>query len=136
MDDPALLVVRRCYEAIAARDLGSFVGVLAPECIMHEAGDGVVPHAGAYRGKAEIAGVFRRLSELSGGSGRFELQHLFSNGAGQVISIHRNLGSRPDGRSLDTQEALLFTVEDGLVTSVRNFYDDFDDVAAFWTDGE
>lgn len=37
-------------------------------------------------------------------------------------------GRRPDGRVLDSQEALFFGVVDGLVTSVRNYYRDTDEV--------
>jgi len=131
--DPAMNTVRGCYEALARRDLGAFVALLADDCVMYEAGGSDIIHSGVYRGLSEITGVFQRLSQLSDGSGHFELQDLFSDGAGAVVSVHRNLARRPDGRTLDTREALLFQVQDGKVTSVRNFYDDMSEVGRFWS---
>jgi ketosteroid isomerase-like protein len=131
--DPAMNTVRGCYEALARRDVAAFVALLAADCVMYETGGQDVPHSGVYRGPAVMTAVFQRLSELSEGSGRFELQDLFSDGAGAVVSVHRNLARRPDGRTLDTREALLFQVEDGHVKSVRNFYGDMSEVARFWS---
>jgi ketosteroid isomerase-like protein len=131
--DPALKTVRECYEALARGDLRAFVARLADDCIMHEAGESDIPHSGVYRGVNEISGVFQRLARLSDGTGRFELQDLFADGAGAVVSVHRNLARRPDGRTLDTREALVFDVRDGKVTSIRNFYDDMSQVARFWS---
>jgi uncharacterized protein len=131
--DPAMNTVRACYEALARRDLAAFVALLADDCVMYEAGGSDVPHSGTYRGRRELIAVFQRLSELSDGSGRFELQDLFSDGVGAVVSVHRNLARRPDGRTLDTREALLFHVEDGQVKAVRNFYADISEAARFWS---
>ena len=125
--------VRGCYEALDRRDLGAFMALLDDDCVMYEAGGADIIHSGVYQGLSEIAGVFQRLSQLSEGSGRFELQDLFSDGAGAVVSVHRNLARRPDGRTLDTREALLFQVQDGKVKSVRNFYDDMSAVGRFWS---
>jgi ketosteroid isomerase-like protein len=131
--DPAMNTVRGCYEALACRDLRAFVALLADDCVMYEAGGPDVLHSGIYRGPAEIIAVFQRLSELSDDSGRFELQDLFSDGSGAVVSVHRNVARRSDGRTLDTREALLFQVEDGRVKAVRNFYSGMDEVARFWS---
>ena len=132
--DPPMDTVRACYDALARRDLAAFVALLAEDCVMFEAGGPDIPHSGTYRGRAEIVAVFQRLSELSDGSGRFELQDLFSDGAGAVVSIHRNHARRPDGRTLDTREALLFHVQVGRVKSVHNFYADIGEAANFWSD--
>jgi uncharacterized protein len=131
--DPAMDTVRNCYDALDRRDLQGFVALLADDCVMYEAGGPDIVHSGAYRGPAEIIAVFRMLSELSEGTGRFELQDLFSDGSGSVVAVHRNAARRPDGRALDTREALLFQVDDGRVTAVRNFYRDMDEVARFWS---
>jgi uncharacterized protein len=131
--DPALNTVRGCYEALARRDLGAYVALLADDCVMYEAGGADIIHSGVYRGLGEMTGVFQRLSQLSDGSGRFELQDLFSDGVGAVVSVHRNLARRPDGRTLDTREALVFQVQDGKVRSVRNFDGDMSEVARFWS---
>jgi hypothetical protein len=133
-EDEAMSTVRRCYEALGSRDLPAFLALLDPQCVMYETGGGAIPHAGVYRGRGEMADLFQRLSELSGGSGTFELQDLFADGEGGVVSVHRNTGHRPDGRILDSREALLFGVVDGLVTSVRNYYRDTAEAAAFWQD--
>jgi hypothetical protein len=126
--------VRACYDALARRDLQGFVALLADDCVMYETGGPEVPHAGVYRGASEMTAVFGRLSDLSEGTGRFELEDLFADDGGAVVAVHRNLARRPDGRTLDTREALLFQVVDGRVVSVRNFYDDTTVVARFWAD--
>ncbi len=131
--DSAMDTVRSCYDALDRRDLRTFVALLADDCVMYEAGGPDIVHSGIYRGPAEIIAVFQRLSELSEGSGSFELQDLFSDGSGSVVAVHRNVARRSDGRALDTREALLFQVDDGRVKAVRNFYSDMDEVARFWS---
>lgn len=133
-ENESMSTVRRCYEALANRDLPAFLALLDPQCVMYETGGAEIPHSGVYRGRGEMAAHFQRLSELSDGTGGFELEGLFADGEGGVVSVHRNTGRRPDGRVLDSREALLFGIVDGMVTSVRNYYRDTDEVAAFWHD--
>jgi hypothetical protein len=60
------------------------------------------------------------LAVLTEGTGRFTLEELFSDGDGYVVAVHRATGSRPDGRTIDTREAMVFRVEDGRIRSVQN----------------
>ena len=82
----------------------------------------------------DIMAMLGNLSMLTGGTGKFTLEDLFSDGDGYVVAVHRATGNRPDGRSIDTREAMVFRVEDGLIKSVRNCYDDPSKGIAFWSE--
>jgi ketosteroid isomerase-like protein len=74
------------------------------------------------------------LSALTEGSGKFTLEDVFSDGAGNAVAVHRVTARRPDGRTIDAREAMIFHVEDGRIRSVRNCYDDLSKGIAFWSE--
>jgi ketosteroid isomerase-like protein len=74
------------------------------------------------------------VESFASSAGTFALEDLFSDGAGNVVAVHRATGTRPDGRSIDTREAMVFRVEDGCIASVRNCYDDVSKGIAFWSE--
>ena len=54
------------------------------------------------------------------------------DGAGHVAVLTRISGTRPDGRTFDDTQILLFTLEDGRVRTVDQFVGDPTAVTAFW----
>jgi ketosteroid isomerase-like protein len=49
-----------------------------------------------------------------------------------VISIHSATAER-NGETLTSREALRFTIADGKVVEIQDFFDDLDRVDAFWS---
>ena len=52
--------------------------------------------------------------------------------AGHVAVLTRVSGSRPDGRTFDDTQLILFTLDTGLIRSVDQFIGDPSAVTAFW----
>jgi ketosteroid isomerase-like protein len=94
----------------------------------------ISPHAGEHKGPIAIMSMLGTLAAHTEGSGKFFLEDLFSDGAGHVVAVHRATARRPDGRTIDAREAMVFHVEDGLIRSVRNCYDDLSKGVAFWSE--
>ena len=133
-DDSATETVRRSYEAMISGDVATLMAQFAQDCAWHEAGGRDVPHSGVHQGPIEIMTMLGNLSVLTEGTGKFDLEDLFSDGAGHVVAVHRATARRPDGRTIDAREAMVFYVEDGLIRSVRNCYDDLSKGIAFWSE--
>jgi uncharacterized protein len=133
-DDPTVETIRRSYEAMVDGDVETLMAQFADDCTWHEAGAPDIPHAGVHKGPADIMNMLGSLSARSEGSGKFILEDLFSDGAGHVVAIHRVTARRPDGRTIDAREAMIFDIEDGLIRSVRNCYDDLAKGRAFWSE--
>jgi len=133
--DPSKETIRRSYEAMIAGDVATLMAQFADDCVWHEAGAPAIPHAGDHKGPGDIMAMLGNLSALTEGSGKYTLEDLFSDGDGYVVAVHRASGHRPDGRSIDTREAMVFHVENGLIKSVRNCYDDLSKGIAFWSEG-
>ena len=55
-----------------------------------------------------------------------------TDGEGRVAVLTGVSGSRPDGRSFDDRQVLLFTIDRGRVRAVDQFIGDPQAVAAFW----
>jgi ketosteroid isomerase-like protein len=58
---------------------------------------------------------------------------VLTDGHGHVAVTTRIRATRPDGRSFDDEQILLFTIEDGRVRSVEQHVGDPTAVTAFWS---
>ena len=87
--------------------------------------------AGTYRGRTEIFRFLGRLPKLTGGTYRSTVVDVLASeerGAG----LYRAQGER-EGRSIDIDQVLLFTIRDGIVTEVLALPSDPAAFEAFWT---
>jgi ketosteroid isomerase-like protein len=133
-DDPSIKTIRRSYEAMVAGDVATLMAQFGDDCVRYEAGAPDIPHAGEHKGPVATMSMLGGLSALTEGSGKFLLEDVFSDGAGHVVAVHRATARRPDGRAIDAREAMIFQVEEGLIRSVRNCYDDLSKGVAFWSE--
>jgi len=86
--------------------------------------------AGTYRGRSEIFRFLARLPKLTGGTYRSDfLDALVSEERG--AGLYRARGER-EGRTIDIDQLLLFTIRDGLVTEVLALPSDPAAFEAFW----
>ena len=127
VEDNARLV-RRIMEAFADKQGLALRDCFAEDAVWHVPGDGVM--SGTYRGRAEIFRFLARLPKLTGGTYRTTFIDALaseSRGAG----LYRAMGER-EGRTLDIEQLLLFTISDGLVTEVLALPSDPAVFEAFW----
>jgi hypothetical protein len=81
--------------------------------------------------KSAINAYLGESAELTGGTLRAVPQSLMADGAGRVSVLTRVSATRPDGRSFDDPQVVLFTLDGDRVRSVDQFLGDPRAVAAF-----
>jgi uncharacterized protein len=125
-----LEVVRRGYAAFSAGDTATLSELFAPD-VVHVV-PGSSPLAGAHKGPQNVLAMYGKLAELSGGTVRVELEDVLSDGGDRVIAIHRASAER-NGQTLAEREALLFTIVDGKVAEIQDFFADIERNDSFWS---
>ena len=123
-------LVRKGYAAFSAGDGETLAALMSPD-VAHIV-PGSSPVSGAHKGIQNVLAMYGQLGELSAGTMKVDLQDVVSDGGNRVIAIHRSTATRPDGRSMSMQEALLFTISDGKVVEIQDFFSDIAASDAFW----
>lgn len=123
-------LVRRGYAAFNAGDADTLIEVFAPDIVHAIPGSSAI--AGTHKGTQDVLALYGRLAELSAGSVRVELEDVLSDGGNRVIAIHRTTAER-NGQTMSEREALLFTIVDGKVTEIQDFFTDIDSFDSFWS---
>ena len=88
--------------------------------------------SGVHSGVAGIMSYLGESFQLAAGTLRAVPQTMMSDGAGHVAVLVRLTAARPDGRSLDSAQMVLFTVDGDRIRSIDQFVGDPPAVAAFW----
>jgi hypothetical protein len=116
-----LETVRKGYAAFSSGDMDTLMS------LYHDDAVHIVPGAsqisGAHKGKENILGLYGRLFELSGGTMQLQLDHVLTDGGNRVVSIH-TASLEKDGATITQTEALLFTLVDGKVVEIQDFFGD------------
>jgi ketosteroid isomerase-like protein len=123
-------LVSRIMDAFANKEGFKLRDCFAEDAIWHVPGDGVM--SGTYRGRAEIFRFLARLPKLTDGTYRSTFIDALASeerGAG----LYRARGER-EGRSIDIDQLLLFTIRDGVVTEVLALPSDPAAFEAFWAE--
>jgi ketosteroid isomerase-like protein len=128
--DTGVDAVRASFQAVAAGDLAGFAAVFHPDATWNHRNDDRL--GGIKKGVEAIVGFLGESMELTEGTLRPVPEILMPDGAGHVAVLTRISGTRPDGRSFDDAQILLFTLEEGRVRSVDQFIGDPTAVTAFW----
>jgi len=123
-------VVRAVFQAFADADLGALGGLLHADATWHHRNDD--PLGGVHRGSAAIAAYLAQSAQLTAGTLRAVPQSYLADGQGRVGVLVRLSAARPDGRSMDGPQLVLFTLDGGRVRSIDQFVGDPAAVAAFW----
>jgi len=123
-------VVRAVFQAFADADPGALGGLLHADATWHHRNDD--PLGGVHRGSAAIAAYLAQSAQLTAGTLRAVPQSYLVDGQGRVGVLVRLSAARPDGRSMDGPQLVLFTLDGGRVRSIDQFVGDPAAVAAFW----
>jgi ketosteroid isomerase-like protein len=127
-DDANAALVRRIFDAFARREGFALRGLFAEDALWSVPGRGVM--AGTYRGRDEIFRFLGRLPKETDGTYGSELVDVLAS-PGRAAALYRARGTRR-GRTLELDQVLLFTVEDGLVTRVLALPSDPEAFEEFW----
>jgi len=117
-------------EAFASKEGFALRDCFAENAVWHVPGSGVM--SGTYRGRSEIFRFLARLPKLTDGTYRSTfLDALASEERG--AGLYRARGER-NGRTIDIDQVLLFTIRDGVVVEVLALPSDPAAFDAFWAD--
>ncbi len=122
------VLVEHIFDAFARRDGFALRGVFAPDAVWRVPGSGTM--AGEFSGPDAILRFLGRLPKETNGSYRSTLIDVLVS-EGRAAALYRASGTR-DGRTLDIDQVLLFTIEDGVVRSVLALPSDPAAFEAFW----
>ena len=121
-------IVRRIFDAFARKEGLALRGLFAEDAVWTVAGHGVM--AGTYRGREAIFRFLAKLPKETGGTYRSELIDVLASDD-RAAALYRARGTRY-GRTLELEQVLLFTLQDGLVARVLALPSDPDAFEAFW----
>jgi uncharacterized protein len=122
-------IVRRGYAAFSAGDMDTLTALFKPD-IVHSV-PGTNQLAGDHKGTQEVLTMYGSIFELSDGTANIELEDVLSDGADRVIAIHKSTATR-NGVTRSARDALLFTIENGKVASIQDFFADLAEEDNFW----
>ena len=121
--DKNLETVRAGYAAFVSGDMETLMSLYNDDAVHIVPGSSKV--SGAHKGKDGILSLYGALFELSNGTLRIQLDHVLSDGGDRVVSIHTS-SLEKDGENFTQTEALLFTLVNGKVAEIQDFFADID----------
>jgi hypothetical protein len=123
-------VVRAGFAAFAQGDLAAFGEMFHPDATWNHRNDDRL--GGIHDGRDGILAFVSESGRLTSGTLRAAPTSVMADGEGRVAVVTQVSGTRPDGRSFDDMQILLFVVENERVRSVDQFIGDSAAVTAFW----
>jgi uncharacterized protein (TIGR02246 family) len=130
-EHPNAARAREGFERFVQGDLPALLGLFADDAVWHVPGSMAL--SGAHRGRDAIVAFLRGTAELTAGTYRVELLWTVADDD-HLAAVYRATGERPDGRTLDVEQALLVELDDGRWKVVRAQPLDQAAFDAFWND--
>lgn len=123
MSQENVATVRRLYEAFAAGDVPTVLGLMSPDIVWEEAENFPYADNNPYRGpEAILTGVFGRLGTEWDGFGAHPEE--FLDAGDTVVVLGRYSGTCvATGKAMNPQMAHIFRVADGRITGVQQYVD-------------
>ena len=122
-------LVRRGYAAFSAGDMETLTELFAEDAVWYAPGSS--PISGEKKGRDAILAFFGELMTLSNGTLKVTVQDVVA-GPEHTIGLQRNYAER-NNRTDDQDAVLVFTIRDGRVTAVQEFFEDTARDDHFWS---
>ncbi|MGX7677552.1 nuclear transport factor 2 family protein [Jatrophihabitans sp. DSM 45814] len=122
-------LVRRGYAAFSAGDMATLSSLFADDAVWNVPGSGSL--SGAKKGREAILGFFGELMSRSNGTVSVTVDDIVG-GEEHTFGLSHNHAER-GGNVLDQTAVLVFSVRDGQVTEVNEFFEDTTASDAFWS---
>ena len=123
-------VVRAGFEAFGRGDLAAFAEQFEPDATWNHRNPDRL--GGVHAGIDAIIAFLQESGRSTAGTLRAVPTAMMADGDGHVCVLTRVSGTRPDGRTFDDAQVLVFTVEGERVRSVDQYIGDPPAVTAFW----
>ncbi len=127
--DENVAIMQRAYDAFNTGDLDTLVEIFDESIVWHLPGRSSM--AKDYESRDATLAYFGQLGELTGGTFRAELQ-LLLGADDRVVGIQRSTADK-DGKHLDVDNCIVFTLKDGRVIDGREHFEDLYAWDEFWS---
>lgn len=122
-------LVRRGFEAFAARDMATLAQIFHPDARWRSAPSGVI--GGDRNGRDDVFAMFAQLGAESNGS--FASVPNTMAASGNTVFARCIATGQRNGKRLETEQVLVFTIDDGKVRELSLFSLDYPANTAFWS---
>ena len=123
-------VVRAGFEAFGRGDLVAFAELFEPDATWNHRNPDRL--GGVHAGIDAIIAFLKESGQATAGTLRAVPTATMADSEGRVCVLTRVSGSRPDGRTFDDAQVLVFRVEGERVRGVDQYIGDPPAVTAFW----
>lgn len=115
-------LVRRLYDAMARGDVATVLSLMSEDVTFVVPGPSGVGAAGTWRGHDGVQQCFRTLRESQRNQG-LEIQEFVAEGDKVVVVLHVTATVLSTGKLFESDIVHFFTVKDGKIVSLRDFFD-------------
>jgi ketosteroid isomerase-like protein len=122
--------VKAGFESFASGDVAGFAALFHPDATWNHRNEDHL--GGIHQGIDGIMAFLGESGQLTAGTLRAVPQLFMSDGEGHVSVLVRVSGTRPDGRTFDDAQILLFKLDGERVRSVDQYVGEPAAVTAFW----
>jgi ketosteroid isomerase-like protein len=126
-----IAVVQGGFAAFGNGDLAAFGAMFADDATWNHRNPDRL--GGVHQGRDGILAFITESGRLTAGTLRAVPEGIMADGEGRVAVLTRVSGTRPDGRSFEDSQVLVFAVEGDRVRSVDQYIGDPPAVTAFWS---
>jgi ketosteroid isomerase-like protein len=123
-----LELVRGGFAAFSTGDMVTLNGLFAEDAVWHSAGSGAMSES--RQGRDAILAFFGELMTRSNGT--FTVTLLDVAGSGERVFALQHAHAEREGRVIDRDAVNVFDISNGVVTEVREFFQDTEESDAFW----
>jgi len=123
-------IVGAGFEAFAKGDIEGFRAMFHENATWNHRNDDHL--GGIHEGQDAIIAFVVESGKLTDGTIRAEPEWMVGDGQGRVVVAMRVTGTRPDGRSFDDSQIVVFGVDRDRVRTVDQYIGDPAAVRAFW----
>lgn len=125
-------VVKKAYAAFQRGDIHGVLALVDDNADWHavKGAEGAAPHAGARKGRAQVADFFAQLGASTEFT-RFEPLEFIAQGDQVVVIGDYAATVKTTGRSVASDWAMVFTVRDGRIVRFREWSDSAQLVRAY-----
>lgn len=114
-------LIQQAYLAVAQGEIPRLIRMMAEDVAIHLPGPEEIPFAGIYRGH-EGAGQFFLDLASNATVEQLEPTQYIADGDSVAVLGHERLTARETGLTRDTDWVMVWTVEDGQITALREFH--------------
>ncbi len=117
MREANLALVRSGYEAFGKGDFETLKTIFAPDILWH--GPGIVGFESDYKGVESVLGYFTKLFELTDGTIRVDIEHMYADDD-RVVVLELVSGTR-HGVHVEFRDVVVYEITDGVETAATQF---------------